>query len=88
MAMRACDKAALIERYVESNPHKPGEAEARLRHYGVSVWALIEYWYGVDFDKAAVGRDYDLPAEAVDAALAYYKIHKALIDARIALNAA
>ena len=86
--MGASDKAAPIERYVEPNPHQPGEAEARLRDYGVSVWALIEYWYGVDFDKAAVGRDYDLPAEAVDAALASHKTHKALIDARIALNAA
>ena len=87
MATTASDRAALIERYVEPSPHKPGEAEARLRDYGVSVWALVEYWYGVDFDKAAVARDYELPPEAVDAALAYYKAHKALIDARIALNA-
>jgi uncharacterized protein (DUF433 family) len=88
MAQTAEGPAALIARYVEPNPHKPGEAEARLRDYGVSVWALVEYWYGVDFDKATVAQDYDLPPEAVDAALAYYKAHKALVDARIALNAA
>ncbi|HLH26588.1 MAG TPA: DUF433 domain-containing protein [Chloroflexota bacterium] len=88
MATTAHGPAALIERYIEPNPHKPGEAEARLRDHGVSVWALVEYWYGVDFDKATVARDYELPAEAVDAALAYYKAHKGIIDARIAVNAA
>jgi uncharacterized protein (DUF433 family) len=87
MATAAERPADLVERYVEANPHKPGAAEARLREYGVSVWALVEYWYGVDFDKATVARDFDIPAEAVDAALAYYKAHKALIDARLTLNA-
>jgi uncharacterized protein (DUF433 family) len=87
MATAAEGPTDLVERYVEANPHKPGKAEARLREYGVSVWALVEYWYGVDFDKATVARDFDIPAEAVDAALAYYKAHKALIDARLTLNA-
>lgn len=88
MATRPKDTATLIERYIEPNPHKPGEAEARIRDYGVSVWALVEYWYGVDFDKAQVAREYALPPEAVAAALAYYKAHKALIDARLLLNTA
>jgi uncharacterized protein (DUF433 family) len=88
MAKTADGPAALIARYIEPNPHKPGEAEARLRGYGVSIWALIEYWYGVDFDKATVARDFELPPKAVDATLAYYKTHKAIIDARIAVNAA
>jgi uncharacterized protein (DUF433 family) len=86
MATTARDAAALIERSIEPSPHKPGEAEARLREYGISVWALIDYWYGVDFDKSVVARDYDIPLESVDAALAYYKAHKAIIDARIVLN--
>ena len=53
-----------------------------------SVWALIEYWYGVDFDKSTVARDYDIPLEMVDAALAYYKAHKTIIDAKITLATA
>jgi uncharacterized protein (DUF433 family) len=88
MATQRMDAAALIARYVEPNPHKLGEAEARLRDYGVSVWTLVEYWYGVGFDKAQVARDFSLPPEAVDAALAYYKAHKAMIDARLLLNSA
>ena len=88
MAVKHDDPVALIENYVEPNPYKSGESEAWLRESGVSVWALIEYWYGVDFDKSIVARDYDIPPEAVDAALAYYKAHKAAIDARITLATA
>jgi uncharacterized protein (DUF433 family) len=33
-----------------------------------------------------VARDYDVPEEAVEAALAYYSQHAPLIDARILAN--
>lgn len=87
MPTPSADADKLIQCYIEPNPHKPGAAEARLRKSGVSVWAIVDYWYGVNFDKTQTAQDYDLPAEAVDAALAYYKKHKALIDARLALMA-
>ena len=87
MATTAGDAAALIARYIEPNPHKPGVAEVRLRGYGVSVWVLVEYWYGVNFDKATVAEDHEQPVEAIDAALAYYKANQAAIDARITVNA-
>jgi hypothetical protein len=29
----------LITQYIEPNPHYPGIAEARLKRYGVAVWA-------------------------------------------------
>jgi uncharacterized protein (DUF433 family) len=35
-----------------------------------------------------VARDYDLPAEAVAAALAYYQRHKAELDERLTANTA
>ena len=72
MAVKHDDPVALIENYIEPNPYKSGEAEAWLRESGVSVWALIEYWYGVNFDTARVAHDFALPNEAVEAALAYY----------------
>jgi hypothetical protein len=37
---------ALIERYIEQNPHWSGLDEARLIGYGVAVWALIGYLSG------------------------------------------
>jgi uncharacterized protein (DUF433 family) len=77
----------LIEKYIEPNPHRPGIAEARVVGYGVSVWALVGYLEAVHGDVARVANDYRLPREAVEAALAYYRRHKNLIDARLEANA-
>ena len=37
-------------------------------------------------DHLQVAVDYELPVEAMEAAFAYYDLHRYLIDARIALN--
>ncbi|HVC35216.1 MAG TPA: hypothetical protein VNL16_17010 [Chloroflexota bacterium] len=78
----------LIERYVESSSHYPGLDEARLRRYGVPVWALVGYLGVVSGDEVQVAKDYDVPIEAVEAALEYYRRHRSVIDARIAANVA
>ena len=77
---------ALIERHVEADAHGGGRDEAQLRDYGTPVWALVAYLDVAKGDLAQVAHDYDVPLEAVEAALAYYRQNKALIDARIALN--
>ena len=87
MATESASDIERIERHIELNPHKPGEANARLVESGVAVWALFAYWRGVGKDKQGVAEDYRLPLEAVEAALAYYRAHKAVIDARLAVNA-
>ena len=79
---------ALIARYIDSNPHGRGPAEARLIGYGTSVWALVAYLQACNGDAAEVAHDYKLPLEAVEAAIAYYRRYKALIDARLLLNEA
>jgi uncharacterized protein (DUF433 family) len=76
----------LIARYIEENPAKPGLADARLIGYAVPVWALIGYLPAVGHRADKVAEDYDLPVEAVEAALAYYRQHQDVIDARIAAN--
>jgi uncharacterized protein (DUF433 family) len=78
----------LIARHIEPNPHRLGPHEARLKEYGVSVWALVGYWKGAGGDVDQVAEAYQVPREAVEAALAYYHQHQYLIDARLALNAA
>lgn len=78
----------LIPRYVAENPGRPGPAYARLVDSGVEIWALIAYLQAADGDIARVVADYDLPREAVEAALAYYRLHKKQLDARIVLNSA
>ena len=73
----------LVAQYIEENPHRPGLDEARLKQYGVAVWALIGHLPAVDGDVSQVAENYQVPLEAVQAALAYYERHRPLIDARI-----
>jgi uncharacterized protein (DUF433 family) len=75
-----------ITRYVEQHPRKRGEAEARLADSKIAIWALVGYLRMVDGDVDRVAADYDLPRDAVEAALAYYRQHRAAIDARLAAN--
>ena len=78
----------LIDQHIEQNPHRPGVSEARLVGYCVPVWAIIGYFEAVHGDEGRTAEDYDVPIEAVQAAVAYYKLHKTRIDARPAANAA
>ncbi|MDQ3702016.1 MAG: DUF433 domain-containing protein [Chloroflexota bacterium] len=79
---------ALIERWIEPNPHRRGVDEAWIVGYGVPVWALVGHLPAVDGDLDRLARSYALPREAVDAALAYYSRNTAIIDNRLASNAA
>ncbi len=81
------DNDELISQYIEPNPHYPGTADARLKRYGVAVWALIGQLPARENDLGQVARDYDVPVEAAEAAYAYYQRHQAVIDARVAANA-
>ena len=76
-----------ITQYIELNPHRPGAANARIKEFGVAVWALIEYLkYAVHGDIERAAADYDLPREALEAAIAYYEMYPIDIDMRIAAN--
>ncbi|MBI3972820.1 MAG: hypothetical protein HY332_16205 [Chloroflexi bacterium] len=79
---------ALINQYIEESPYYPGKADARLREHGVPVWALIGHAQAINGDASQVAHDYDLPPEAVEAAFAFYRRYKAIIDDRLAANAA
>jgi uncharacterized protein (DUF433 family) len=76
----------LIERWIERNRYKPGIEEAQVVRFEVPVYALIGYLEAAGGDADRVARDYDVPREAVDAAIAYYRRHTAAIDARITAN--
>ncbi len=78
----------LIERWIRQDPHDSDPAEAVLAESGISVWALIGHLQGVDGDVAEVAADYQVPCEAVEAAVAYYRKHQHFIEARLAANAA
>lgn len=84
--LTAPEKQALIAEYVEQNPHRPGKDEARLKKYGVSVWAIAEKYRVTNGNAAHVAWLYEVPIDAIEAAIAYYEQHKAIIENRIAAN--
>src|SRR5947209_19651200 len=79
------DDDELIARWITPNRHRPSEMVLVGR--GTAVWALVGYWRGVDEDVEATAAAYDLPGDAVRAALAYYRRHPLQIDARLEANA-
>jgi len=77
----------LISRYIEPNPHHPGPADVRLKESCVPVWAIIGHYQATGRDPEYVAASYEIPLEAVEAALAYYRQYQAVIEARLAANA-
>lgn len=70
---------------IEPNPHRPGITNARLKEAGVSIWALVGYFAEGASEELAISTaraDYDLSEEEAELALAYYKLHQHLFDAR------
>jgi uncharacterized protein (DUF433 family) len=77
----------LIQKWIDPESKQRGRANARMKESHIHVWALIGYWFGVEENADEVAWAYDIPREAVDAALAYYRQHKCLIDDRLEANA-
>lgn len=70
------------------DPHRRGRHRARLVEFGVPVWALIAHLQGNGWDAAGTAADYDVPEEAVRAAIAYYEADPQDIDAFLRQNRA
>lgn len=83
--MSAVDEQSMIERHIAvealGNP-----AEARLRESGVHVWALIGHWRANGYDVDELACSYQLPRDAVDAAISFYCRHAPEINGRLAAN--
>ncbi len=75
------ERKELIARYIVPDPHHDGIARYRLRESAISVWVLVAYYEAVAHDPGRVAADYDIPAEHVRAALAFYREHTDAIDA-------
>jgi uncharacterized protein (DUF433 family) len=77
----------LIQAYVRPDPHRAGVDRARVvaDGRGAPVWAVIGDLRGGQ-GLAATADGYDLPREAVVAALGYYRRHRSIIDHRLAIN--
>ncbi len=75
--------AGIIDRYIDESRSIP---EARLKPWGMQVWAIVGYLRGRHANAEEVAKEYDIPLEAAQAVLQYYKKHKRLIDGRLAMN--
>lgn len=74
---------ALIRRWIRPHPHKDGPEDVVLAESLVPVYAVIGYLPVAADNLDRVADAYDVPRAAVEAALAYYRQHQAVIDARI-----
>jgi uncharacterized protein (DUF433 family) len=77
---------ALIAEWIEPNPDKGGRDEYRLRRYGIAVWAIAGYWRAGERDVERVARDFAIPRDAAEAALAYYKRNTVVLDNHLDAN--
>jgi len=78
----------LIAKYIRRNRYHLGRHEARAvdeRGGGPSVWRLIPQLRIESVD--AIAGAYDLPRESVVAAIAFYRQHRQLFDAKLLLEA-
>ena len=63
-----------------------GRADAPLMDSGVSIWAIVTYLRVYDNNVRAVADHFSISEIEVEAALAYYRRNKKLVDARVVLN--
>lgn len=75
------DQEQLIGDHVEDHPFRPGVEHAILKKHGYSVWILIDALQAAGGDPGQVAREYEIPLDAVIAAVAYYSRHREAIDA-------
>lgn len=76
----------LIAKHIGPNPNKPWPGEEVVRGSYVPVWSIVGYNEAYNGDTAEVASGFDVPVEAVEAALVFYRRHKCIIDSRIAAN--
>lgn len=78
----------LITTHLEPHSYRAGLDEWRLKERGVPIWAIVGALTPAGDNAAQVAADYAVSPPAVEAARAYYRQHRALIDARLAANRA
>lgn len=88
--MTTLNDAVLIAQYIERDPAQPWPGGERIKDLHTPVWALIGYYkLSAHGNIDTVAEDYEIPCDAVAAALAFYNTNEhahCAIDARIDAN--
>lgn len=77
----------LLHEHIRLDPSASGVDQARVMPADVPVWVIVGQLEGAKGDVARVADDWELSADAVEAALIFYRRNRAAIDARRAENA-
>jgi uncharacterized protein (DUF433 family) len=80
------DSCAMIDKYIEQSPYELGRESARLKGRRLSVATLVTSLLYHGGDLYAVADAYEIPDEAVRAAIWYYGQNKQVLDARLLLD--
>lgn len=84
------ERVARIAQYIEQDPKRPWPGSERLKDFHTPVWALVgHYKYGTGENLELVARDYQLPVEAVETAMLFYRTARrarVAIDGHLAAN--
>jgi uncharacterized protein (DUF433 family) len=75
-----------LSHQIALDPDDPQPAEARTREKWIHVWAIIGFLQGNNWDLGKAAAGYQIPRDAVQAAVEYYRAHQAEIDARLEAN--
>jgi len=81
------NETKLFTKWIKASDYSASADEARIAGTGVPVRALIGHLPAAENDVCQVAQDYELPVDAVRAAVAYYERNREAIDARLAQNA-
>jgi uncharacterized protein (DUF433 family) len=76
----------LIERHIVCRQSWQGVDDVRMVESGTPVWLVIDYDQSHGNNTDCVAHAYGLTDEAVEAARAYYRRHRDVIDARILIE--
>jgi uncharacterized protein (DUF433 family) len=84
--MTTTEDRNLIRRWIRPQTGAVGDQDAVIVDTGIPIWALIGHYKGNGKHASLTASDYELPIEAVEAAVAYYRAHRELIEARLSAN--
>ncbi len=84
------ERAARIARDIEQDPKRPWPGSERLKDFHTPVWALVgHYKHGTGRSIEQVAHDYQVPMEAVETAILFYRTDRrarVAIDGHLAAN--
>jgi uncharacterized protein (DUF433 family) len=74
--------AKIAYHYLEARPHR-WRKQLWIKGRHMTVWHLIGMMRAGGYTKEQVAANYDLPLEAVEEAMEYYRENRALIEAEV-----